>query len=83
MIVQPPEHVALFYHCHASQCVCQHTQTTHLITDKAGGHIPDDEHKSNKHTQEEAFIRLCINTLNREHWCGDIWQKDVPAVTFL
>ncbi len=57
LIVQPLEHVALIYHCHASQCVLinfgkAHTHT-HLITDKAGGHIPDDEYKSNKHTLTE------------------------------
>lgn len=31
------------------QLLEKHTRT-HLITDKAGGHIPDDEYKNNKHT---------------------------------
>lgn len=62
LIVQPLEHVALIYQCHASQCVLinfwkAHTHT-HLITDKAGGHIPDDEYKSNKHTLTERKILL-------------------------
>lgn len=83
MIVQPLEHVALIYHCHASQCVLinfwkAHTHT-HLITDKAGGHIPDSEHRSNKHTHRKTkhlliFTRQYFEprTLVRRQWKLDI-----------
>lgn len=69
LIVQPLEHVALIYHCHASQCVLinfwkAHTHT-HLITDKAGGHIPDSEYKSNKHTHRK---RRHLLIFTRQHF---------------
>lgn len=55
LIVQPLQDVALIYYCHASQCVFidfwKYT-CTNLITDKAGGHIPDYEY-SNKHSHTE------------------------------
>lgn len=38
-----------------SVCVNQLLESTHLITDKGGGHIPDDEYKSNKHTDTKDF----------------------------
>lgn len=60
--------MALIFHSHASQRVNRLLENTrtHLITDKAGGHIPDDESKNNKHTdtksEEERFIDLHTET---------------------
>lgn len=55
-IVQPLEHVALDLSC-ISVCVNQLLGSTHahthLITDKAGGHIPDHEYNRDKHSQTE------------------------------
>lgn len=51
-------------------CVSQLSESTrtHLITDKAGGHIPDDEHKSNKLSQkEETFISLYMTIVWTEN----------------
>lgn len=78
LIVQPPEHVALFSHCHASQCVFVNTHThtyppthKHTITDEAAGHIPTDAHNSDKH-RDETFINLTwLWTENAGQWESD------------
>lgn len=84
LIVQPLEHVALIHRRHASQCVlinfwkaCDththtHTHTnTHLITVKAGGHIPDEEAHTYRKRKKVFYYSLHDNTLNQGHCVGD------------
>lgn len=76
LIVQPLEHVALFSHCHASQCVLvnfwkAHTRASSLTRLVATFLTTNTKITSTLLEKEETFINLYMNTLNREHWCAD------------
>lgn len=71
MIVQPLEHVALIYHCHASQCVLINFWKAHtsLLTKEVATFLTMNIRVTSTLIQKISESLHDI-TLNRGHWFG-------------